>query len=218
MATFAEIKTDVSAFLQDPSNAAVSSANVGNSVNKAIRYWKYKRFWFNEKVASIILAYNDPVVPLPTDFLVPSITDGAIVIVYSGMRYPLNKLSELDYNAVYLSNGVGQPYAYSKQASAGYQVYFIPDRNYDALLFYLKEYDVLTANDATNDWTDEAQDLITYTAAAYCSRDYRQDLSMYNAFWAQAQTEYTNMLVRTRKENATGSLSVGSIGGYNGFL
>lgn len=225
MPTFAEIQTDVSAMLQDPSNTAVPLATVGNSINKAINYWKYRRFWFNEKTEITTLVQVDPnnplptdgAIPLPDDFLIPSLTDGSFVIEYSGMRYPLQKLSEPDYNGIYLSNGVGQPYAYSKQSNQGYLVYFLPDRDYITRCFYLKAYDALVENDATNDWTDEVPDLITYTAASYCSRDYRQDLNMYSAFWSQAQIEYTNALTRTRKENATGSLSVGSLGS-SGFL
>lgn len=205
MATFAELKTKVSKLLQDPSNTAVSSADVGDLVNQAIDYWQNVRFWFNESVYFDTLVESNQNVTLPDDFLVPA-TDDCLVIDYSGIRYVLKKLVEPLYNGVFLSNGIGQPWWYSKQADLGYQVYPIPDKNYDYQLFYLRDYAPLVNAADTNDFTVNASNLLQYTAAAYGSRDYRQDLIMFKAFSDQMDIEEQNLLVTTRKDNATGSL------------
>lgn len=205
MATFAEMKTWVSKRLQDPNNTAVSSADVGDLINQALNYWKNVRFNFNERTITDTLVAQDPTLPLPVDWLVPA-TDEAIVIEYSGIRYVLKKLVEPMYNGVYLSNGIGQPWWYSKQADEGYQVYPIPDRDYTVRFFYVKNYDNFAADSDTNDFSEDGQYLLQYTAAAYGSRDFRQDMAMYQAFMQRALDEEQNLLVTTRKDNATGSL------------
>lgn len=210
MADLGEIQTDVAALLQDPDHTAVSLSQITSSVNRAVRYWKKRRFYFNEVTDTDTLTESDPEIPLPSNWLCPSIDD-AFVIEYSGIRYPLKKVSESQYNAMYLSNGIGRPCWYAKLANDQYQVYPIPDRAYTIRRFYLKEYDALSSDTETNDWTEEAQDLTTYTAAAYASRDYRQDLEMSKAFMSQANSEYQNLLLQTRKDNATGSLTITSM-------
>lgn len=210
MATFGTMKTWVSKRLQDPNNTAVSSSDVGDLINIALNYWKNNRFWFNEFTDTTTLTQNDPSVPLPDDWLVPSIDD-AFVIEYSGIRYPLKKVSESQYNAMYLSNGIGQPWWYSKQADSNYRVYPIPDRDYTLRRFYLKDYSEFSNDSDTNAFSNNAANLLQYTAAAYGSRDFRQDMNMYNAFWSQAISEYDSLMVITRKDNATGSLTITSM-------
>lgn len=210
MATFGTMKTWVSKRLQDPNNTAVSSSDVGDLINVALNYWKNNRFWFNEITDTTTLTQGDASIPLPSNWLVPSIDD-AFVVEYSGIRYPLKKVSESQYNAMYLSNGIGQPWWYSKQANSQYQVYPIPDRDYTLRRFYLKDYDDLSSDSDTNDFTTYATNLLQYTAAAYGSRDFRQDSNMYSAFWDQAKQEYNSLMVITRKDNATGSLTITSM-------
>jgi hypothetical protein len=210
VANFAQMKTWVSKRLLDPLNTSVSSDDVGDLINMSLQYWKKRRFWFNEITDTTTLSESDPSVPLPDDWLCPSIDD-CFVIEYSGIRYPLKKVSESQYNAMYLSNGIGQPWWYAKLASDEYQVYPIPDRDYTLRRFYLREYADFSADGNENDFSEDATQLLQYTAAAYGQRDFRQDAAMYAAFWEQAQREYQNLLVQTRKDNATGSLTITSM-------
>jgi hypothetical protein len=210
MATFGQMKQWVSKRLQDPDNTAVSSDDVGDLINMALEYWKNNRFWFNEFTDTSTLTQGDPSIPLPATWLVPSIND-SFVIEYSGIRYPLRKISSTMYNAFYLSNGVGQPWYFAKIANDNYQVYPIPDRNYTIRRFWLADYDDFSADADTNEFSDNASRLLQYTAAAYGSRDFRQDLTMYQTFWDEAQREYQNLLDTTRKDNATGSITIYSM-------
>lgn len=210
MATFGQMKQWVSKRLLDANGTAVSSDDVGELINQSIDYWKKRRFWFNEETTTDTLLQGDPAIPLPSDFLMPSIND-SFILEYSGIRYPLRKISEVMYNAFYLSNGVGQPWYFSRQAQTEYQVYPIPDRDYTIRIFYLKEYEALSNDSDENDWTGEAQDLIKYTAASYGMNDFRQDFTAADRFMAQAMREYNNLLVQTRKDNATGSATIYSM-------
>ena len=207
MATLSSMRQFVSKRLQDPNNTAVSAADVDGLLNEALAYWKNERFYFNEITDTTTLAQSNPTIPLPDDWLCPSIDD-CFVIEYSGIRYPLRKISEVLYNGLYLSNGIGQPWYFTRQASTEYQVYPIPDRAYTLRRFYLSDYPDLSGDDDTNIFSEKAANLLQYTAAAYGSRDFRQDMDMYNAFWAQALIEEENLLQTTRKDNATGSLTL----------
>lgn len=209
MATFGQMQTWVSKRLQDPNNTAVSASDVGELLNEALAYWKNTRFWFNEVTDLTVLTQGDPAIPLPADWLCPSI-DNAFVIEYSGIRYPLAKLSEVLYQAGYLSNGIGQPFYFARQADTEYQVYPIPDRNYDLRRFYLRDYAPFVDPNDTNVFSEKATNLLQYTAAAWGSRDFRQDIAMHDVFWTQAERELKSLLVTTRKDNATGSLTLTS--------
>lgn len=209
MATFGEMNIWVSKRLQDPNYTSVSSSDVGDLINQAQSYWENTRFYFNEITDTTTILQGNATIPLPVDFLVPSI-DSAFVIEYSGIRYPLTKVSESQYNAMYLSNGIGQPFWFAKLATDQYQVYPIPDQDYMIRRFYLRSYDDFSAPTDENDFSDEAANLLQYTAAAYGSRDFRQDLTMYQVFWQQALDECKNLLNTTRKDNATGSLGISS--------
>lgn len=205
------MKTWVSKRLQDPNNTSVSSADVGELINSALDLWKNTRFYFNERTDTATLTESDATIPLPDDWFCPALDDGAFVIEYSGIRYPLKKLAEPVYNAAYLSNGIGQPMWYSRQANEEYQCYPIPDQAYTIRRFYLKDYDAFSSDSDTNDFSEKATNLLQYTAAAYGSRDFLQDEKMYSMFWQQAQTELKDLLSTTKKDNATGSLTASSV-------
>lgn len=207
MATFAQMQTWVSKRLQDPNNTAVSAADVGDLINQAKAFWKNTRFWFNEVTDTTILTESDSSIPLPDDWLCPSVDD-CFVVEYSGIRYPLKKLEEINYNAVYLSNGIGQPWWFSRQADTEYKVYPIPDRDYTLRRFYLRDYPDYSDTITTDAFSEKAANLLQYTAAAYGSLDFRQDTAMHDAFMNQANRELKSLLSTTRKDNATGSLTV----------
>jgi len=210
MATFGDMKTWVAKRLQDPSGTAISSSDVGDMINQAINYWKNTRFWFNENTDETTLLEQDPSVPLPDDWLIPSISE-AFVIEYSGIRYPLKKVSEAQYNAMYLSNGIGQPWWYSRQATSGFKVYPIPDRDYTLRRFFIKDYADLSADGDTNDWTTLATNMIQYQALAYGMSDFRQDFDLADKYRVQVDREYKSLMNITRKNNATGCLTVSSM-------
>ncbi len=207
MATLSQMQTWVSKRLQDPNNTAVSADDVTDLINMALNFWKNTRFYFNEFTDTTTLTQSDNSIPIPDDWLCPSI-DNCFVIEYSGIRYPLKKLAEDAYNAIYLSNGVGQPWWFSRQADTEYKCYPIPDRDYTLRRFYLKDYEDFSDTNTTNVWSEKATNLIQYTAAAYGSRDFRQDAAMYQTFMDQALQEEESLLAITRKDNATGSLQV----------
>lgn len=209
MSTFAEMKTAVSERLLDPNNTSVSSANVGRAINDAIRYWKFRRFWFNQEFVSDNLTTGDTTIPLPADFLVEVPMNDGFVIEYSGMRYPLIKKNTRDYDNVYLTNGNGLPQIYTNRSGV-YQVYYIPDQDYDIRIFYLKEYADLVLDADTNDFTEKATRLIELWALANLHAEFRQDEKMEQYYRAASNDEFKNLGVFTAKAQSPGYLTIHS--------
>lgn len=211
MATFGTLQTRVSNRLLDSNNTAVSLQSVAAALNDAIKYWKHKRFWFNESVSTQTLTQSDGTIPLPSDFLVPAYKDGAFVISYSNQRYPLNKENQAVYDGFFLDNGDGLPRIYSR-VGGSYECYPLPDRAYTILVRYLKDYPEIEQADtnATNDFTNNADRLVYLWALADLTAELRQNEKMESYYRNAAVEEYQNLLSRTAKENASGKLTIHS--------
>lgn len=207
MATFKEIQTAVSKRLLDPDNSAVSSSDVADSINSSIKYWKFRRFWFNEVNDSVTLTAENSTLPVTGDFLVSTMKDDGFNIEYSSQRYPLKKLSNSEYDGLFLSNGFGLPRYYARTGDK-YEVYPLPDRDYTLNRHYLKEYDALVGDSDTNDFTIYADRLITLWTLADMSAEFRQDDKMEGYYRARADDEYRQLRVMTNKTNSTGRVTL----------
>jgi len=209
MATFGDMQTYVSARLLDPNNTAVPSSSVAAALNDALRYWKIRRFWFNTASQDLTLTQGDPLIPLPSDFLVEMPMNDGFVIAYGSMRYPLIKRNPRDYDNVYLEDGNGLPYIYTVKAG-DYFCYFIPDQNYTIRVYYLKQYDDLVGTDDTNEFTENANRLLELWALANLSAELRQDDKMEAYYRNAAQDEYKNLGVFNAKVNSPGHATLHS--------
>jgi hypothetical protein len=209
MATFAEMQSQVSQRLLDPNGIAISPANVAASINDSIRYWKFRRFWFNEVMDFVTVTQNDGTIPMTGDILVPATDYDGFFIEYSSMRYPLRKATQQEYDGWYLTNGYGLPYLYAR-VGQDFEMYPLPDRNYTLGRHYLKEYAPLVADADTNDFTDYADRLIVLWSLADLMAELRQDDKMETYYRARADAEYKNLQVMTDKSNGTGRLTLSS--------
>lgn len=209
MANFGQMQAYVSARLLDPNNTAVSVSAVQGALNDALRYWKYRRFWFNTASEDLTLTQGDPLMPLPSDFLVELPMNDGFVIAYGSMRWPLIKKNPRDYDNVYLTAGNGLPYIYTVKAR-DYFCYYIPDQNYTLRVYYLKEYADLSSDSDTNDFTDNAERLLELWALANLSAELRQDDKMETYYRNAAQDEFKNLGVFNMKVNSPGHVSLHS--------
>jgi len=205
MATFGEIQSQVSQRLLDPNSVAVSASNVAASINDAIRYWKFRRFWFNVVFDSVTLTQNVGTIPMSGDILVPSTDYDGFVIEYSGMRYPLRKVTQQEYDGVWLTNGYGLPYLYAR-VGLDYECYPLPDRAYTCKRHYLKEYAALSIPNDTNDFTNYADRLIMLWACANLTAELRQDEKMEEYYRNAANDEYKQLQVMSDKSDGSGRL------------
>lgn len=210
MATFGDLQTKASARLKDADNTAVSAPIVASVVNDAIEYWAKKRFWFNEFQETIALVQNDPKLPaLSTPNLYLLKNDG-IVIDYANTRWPVRQISPAEYDSVNVQ-GRGIPYAFC-QRNNGYELYWYPDADYSAIVRGVKDYARFaedgSANTQTNDFTDEAADLILYETLSRLFGEFRQDPKMETYYTNRAKNEYWNLQRQTQRMKSTGRIQV----------
>lgn len=216
MATFGEMTVYCSKRLIDASNQAVSESDVQTAINESIAYWKFRRFWFNEVADTATLTAQNAAFPVPSDFLMPATQDDGFYIEYGNDRRPLSKISQQQYDELFLSNGYGLPCWYARLGGDGYQCYPIPDDAYTVGRHYLKDYTALSATNDTNDFTNNASRLINLWTLGNLITELRQDAAQGDYYRAAAQDEYRNLRVRTDKENSSGKLAIYSnlIGAY----
>lgn len=212
MATLGELISSISLRLLDENNTAVSTASIADAINTSIRKWKYVPFWFNEDNATVSLVEDDPVVPLPSDFLVENGKD-SLVIKENTIRYVLRKVSTAVYDNENL-DGSGLPYIYTYRDNE-FLLYYYPDRAYDLSIRYLKDYASFATdgsdNAETNDFLTNAEDLIKYDALASLHGELRQDEKMESYYSARAIDENKTLKKKTNSLNSTGRLTVKQI-------
>lgn len=233
-ATFGSLQLKISKKLIDANQTAIAASDVADALNDALRFWKQKRFWFNEAQAVLtmdispavdgstmsdpyVLGYgntnaNFPNAPvLPQDFLYEFAKDG-FVINYSQLRYRFEKVPPSVYDDSNV-NGIGIPYIYTYR-NGNYEFYYYPNIAYQLTVNYLKDQaDMVNATD-TNVFTQYADRLIMYEALSHLYGENRQDGDQAAAYAAKAQREYTLLRTRSAENAATGQLQTHSILDY----
>jgi len=206
--TLSTIRTAISKRLLDVNNTAVSAADLTAAINDAIRTWKFKRYWFNTKTSNISLVSGSAILTPPTDMLIELPRSG-FTIDYGNTKWPLTKTKPLEYSE-YDNQSNGLPRVY-EWVGGVYSVYYLPDQAYTVICRYLEDYDDLSADGDSNDFTNNATDLITYDALSKLHGELRQDEKMESYYSARASNEHKILNRFTAKNTASGVLSVETI-------
>lgn len=203
MATFGELKQKAANRLQDGNSTAVSSLDVGDAINTAIKYWKKKRFWFNEYKQTVTVLKDNPLVTVTgLLYLLPRSGMSLVDQLYT---YDLPFISPDQYDG-YNSQGRGRPYAYTYR-NGSYELYWYPDKNYTVNLRGVKDYAPLVLDADFNDFTSEADQLVLYDALSRLYGELRPDPEKSNYYADRAQDEYRSLKSQTAKMNTTGYLA-----------
>lgn len=207
MATFAALQSRVSARLKDPNNEDISAADVAAVINDAIKHWAKKKFWFNEFEETVALTYNgdsdDRFLTLVTNVDPQQIfKENGMVIDYAQTRWPVTKVSSENYDAMNVE-GRGIPFAWTYRNDR-YELYWYPDQAYSLTVRGLKKYADLSADGDSNDFTDEAFDLIMYEALSRLYAEFRQDDAMEGYYTGRAKDQYVTLRNETNRRKATG--------------
>ena len=107
MPTYGALQTKISKKLIDAGQTAIAGSDVGDAINDAIHFWKFRRFWFNERVATLTMDINDPFIfmyglsnantvnypnaPILPQYFLYEFPDDGFVIYYNQLRYPMVK-------------------------------------------------------------------------------------------------------------------------------
>lgn len=157
MATLAQMRTNIADYL----NRSDLNTQINLAINRAIKfYYRNYRFWFNETTATFNTVASQAAYGTadgaPSDMLkrdLVQITINANQII---------ELTPRTYKWVQdrnISNVVGTPTDYAYYQSKFY-LYTPPDAVYVVTVSYVKSYSELTVDSDSNDFTNNAEDLI----------------------------------------------------------
>lgn len=210
MANLGAIQSYVAKRLIDPNGTAVDAEDVKIGINESIRYWKLRRFWFNEVNDTATLTAGSAAFPYPADFLVPALKDDGFAIEYGSIRFPLSKVSKPQYDNSYISNSKGLPRWYARMANQEYQCFPIPNVDYVVQRHYLKDYADLVNSSDENDFTQNADRLLKLWTLSNLTQELRQDTQQASYYRTAANDEYISLQSFTNKANAAGKLTIHS--------
>ena len=204
MATFGELKSRIAGALIRND----LTTQIEDTINRVIRFYQSRHFWFNEEVVTITLNAGDAVVPnLPSDFLYEVPQDG-LTIVFNQSRFVLKKVHPGTYDEINY-DGQGLPYWYTNR-NGQLLLYYVPDQAYDLQLYYVKNYPELTSDNQSNDWTNEAERLIFAKSMAdlYLEQLHERGNtpSLYETYEQRADEEERQLRIRNNARIGTSSL------------
>jgi len=212
MPTFVELRKMVSRRIQDPNNTAISVMDVGDTINASIRYWKQKRFWFNDITQTVTTVANSPVVPATTIPILYVFKNDGLTLYDQSYRYVLPHMTPEEYDNADIGQ-IGRPQGYTYR-NGGYELYYYPMQAYPLKLHGVRDYDDLVDDSDSNDFTELADRLIIFDSMSRIYAEFRQDLESASIFSAAADEEFKNLMSRTSENVTTGRMTVpNSFGG-----
>lgn len=210
MATLAQIRSRVARKIINPDlTGAISASVVNEEINRAIRYYSKYRFFFNEELADITLTADNQVLPsVPSDLLSPFNVNG-IMVIDSQVKVDLIRLNPVDFfNRD--QDQTGRPYFYTYR-NGQFLLLPTPDQAYPVKFRYLKKYADLSSDSDTNDFTDNAEDLITLDAVRNLYGEDKQDPATGMSYSEIVKREFDRLVDQTNDYNASGYVSNESI-------
>lgn len=148
--------------IADDLNRTDLNSQIDEAINRAIDYYEVRRTWFNETTGTVSTVASQQAYGtsdgVPSDILeIDKITFAqSSSAVYT--LYPRTIQQILDINVTATTyTGVSNDYAWYQ---GKLYLYPTPDGAYTVTFYYQKSYSDLTADGDSNDWSDNAEDLI----------------------------------------------------------
>lgn len=209
MSTLSQIRVRIARKLKDESYTDLSAATIDAEINRSIRHYKNKQFWFNDEIASITLTANTQAVPsIPSDLLYPTQVN-ALLVIDGQSKFNLEKLLPDEFKERD-EDQVGLP-EYWTYVDGSYLLLPTPDSAYTIKLRYIKTYSDLSGDSAENDFTNNLEDLIMLHTLKNIFAEDKQDQT-YAAMYADLEKIELDMIERrTSALNATGKIRIDTI-------
>lgn len=211
MADLQTIRANVSVKLQDRDNNSpqTTAALVDSEINRSIRYYQNYRFWFNERKADITLTTGSQDVPsIPSDVIAELEVNG-LLLIDDQVKIDLQKLAPDDFFQRD-DDQTGRPYFYT-YVDGGYKLFPTPSEAYPLQFRYLKKYDALVADSDTNDFTENAEDLIMLHTLKNMYAENKQDPQLAGYYNSLEDNELKALRARSDSRLSTGILQAHSI-------
>lgn len=210
MTTLAQIRTRVARKIKNPDmTGSITSAVITEEINRSIRFYERYRFNFNEDMATITLTANTQVVPsIPSDLSSPLYVNG-LMVIDAQVKVNLQKLLPDDFfNRD--QDQTGRP-AFWTYRDGQFLLLPTPDSAYPLKFRYLKAYADLSADSDTNDFTDNAEDLIMLHTVKNLYAEDKQDPESAVYYQALEDKELKSIMEKSDDFEASGFLSNNTI-------
>lgn len=187
MATLGGLRSTISERLRDPNNVTVKENLITEYVNESLRYWQRSEFWFNRGYIQVTVAGGSELVSgLPSDMLSGQ-GFGTFVLVKNNERYPIKQVTAREYDMY--GRWFNDDPVFCMWRNGNYYLYPIPNVDIVLDVFYIKSYGDISDNLATNDFLENAYDLILYDTLARIYRTNRFDKESADACYSMVMLE-----------------------------
>lgn len=209
MATLKQIRDRVARKSQDADFSALSASVVDSEINRAIRFYQNKQFWFNEDKTDITLTAGNNVIPnIPAD-LISELQVNGLTLIDNQVKIDLKKIAtnlfmERDFDQT------GRPYCYTYR-NQEYLLLPTPQEAYTLEFRWLKLYDDLVNDGDTNDFTDNAEDLIMLHTLKNIYAEDKEDTERGMYYQNLEDVEFAALQTRNDHKLATGDLTISPI-------
>lgn len=196
MSTLAQMRSRIA----DDLNRTDLNTQIDVAINRAIEYY-YKgfRFWFNEKTATFNTVANQvnygSADSIPTDMMEIDFVKIAFASTDNEELIPRT----YDYiQQANVGSYAGRPadYAYYKE---NFWLYPVPSQAWTVTVSYAKSYTDLSADADTNDFTEEAEDLIESRAEWWLYKRIIKDYDLAQASKAEELEALSTLISETER-------------------
>lgn len=155
MATLSTLRSNIA----DQIDRTDLNTQIDLAINRAVEHYGANKFWFNE-AASTFTTVADQLSYGTADGVSTAVAGIEVAqVTVNTIKFPLYKKT---YDFITLINtddytGYPEYWAYFDEKM---HLYPTPDSTYTVSISYIKKYDTLTADGDTNDFTDNAEDLL----------------------------------------------------------
>ncbi len=209
MATLKQIRDNVARKSQDPNFTSRSALVVTDEINRSIRYYQNYRFWFNESLSTITLTSGAQVVPsIPSD-VISELQVNGLMLIDAQVKIDLKKLSPVDF-FVMDDDQTGRPEYYTYRNNE-FLLLPTPNQAYSLIFRYLKLYPDLVNDNDTNDFTNNAEDLVMLHTLKNIYSEEKQDAENGALYSELERVELASLRTRSDNRNKSGYLNSYSI-------
>lgn len=207
MSTLIQMRTRIA----DDINRSDLDTQINKAINRAIEYYSKKiRFWFNEKTATfntVASQFNyGSADGIPTDNME---IDYVKLAISGSNNVPLTPRTYDYIQTANVGNLTGTPtdYAYYKE---NFWLYPVPNAALTITVSYVKNYTALSADADTNDFTEEAEDLIESRAEWWLYNRVIKDYEAAQVAKAEELEALTTLLQETVRITKSGKVRASS--------
>ena len=201
MATLADLRARIQDDIDDPN----LTSQIDVAIKRAINYYQTQRFWFNAKTSTFVTVSGTAEYSSTEGFPSDIIHIDKVKSTISSNDFYIPRISYEEYLETDTGNINGQPDVYAIYKESMF-IFPTPDASYTVSLSYHHSYDELASDGDSNDFTNNAQDLIEARAEWFLYSRIIKDTEMAQLAKAEEFDVLGELRARTDKYIATSTV------------